>query len=138
MYLSYCNPWKIGISQYSYLHTYHMGQNRNWFNSFRNYNSGIVFLGDNWKWDVVWVGEIKFKMHDGIIRTLKYIGYILELNKNLISLGQLDIYGLTYKAEGGILNIKKGSIVVMKTEEGMGCMSLWETHILLEMDMHAL
>ena len=63
-------------------------------------------------------------MYDGIIRTLKDVRYIPNLKKNLISLGQLDIYGLTHKVERGIMNVMKGSIVVMKTERKNGLFKL--------------
>ncbi|KAL5567385.1 hypothetical protein UlMin_030549 [Ulmus minor] len=58
------------------------------------------------------------KMFDGMVRTLRDFRFILELKKNLIS--QLDNSGLTYKAEGGILKVTKGSMVVIKVERKNG------------------
>ena len=53
-------------------------------------------------------------MHHDIIRTLTDVRHVLELKKNLISLGTLDSKGCTYKARGGVLRISKGVVVVMK------------------------
>ena len=39
---------------------------------------------------------------------------LLDLKKNLISLGTLDSNGYKLSAEGGVLRVNKGSLVVMK------------------------
>ncbi|KAK3007742.1 hypothetical protein RJ639_014051 [Escallonia herrerae] len=52
-------------------------------------------------------------MHDGIVRTLTDIRHVLELRKNLISLGSLDSNGCSYRAAGGVMRIMKGSLVVV-------------------------
>ena len=54
------------------------------------------------------------------IRTLKDVRYLLGLRKNLISLGQLDNSGLSYKVKSGILKVTKGSMVVIKAERKNG------------------
>ncbi|KAG8477522.1 hypothetical protein CXB51_031082 [Gossypium anomalum] len=60
------------------------------------------------------VGTIKVKMFDGVVRTLSDVRHVPELKRNLISLSTLDSKGYRYTAESGVLNISKGSLVVMK------------------------
>ena len=66
--------------------------------------------------EILGIGEIRIRMFDGIVRTLKDVRFIPELKKKLISLGQLDNSGLTYKTDGGFLKVPKGSMVVIKVE----------------------
>jgi len=40
-----------------------------------------------------------------------------DLKKNLISLGTLDSNSYKFSAEGGVLRVSKGSLVVMKGKE---------------------
>ncbi|XP_031127792.1 uncharacterized protein LOC116029887 [Ipomoea triloba] len=49
------------------------------------------------------------------IRTLTNVRYIPDLKRNLISLGTLKSLRCKYIAEGGVLNVIKGSLVLMKT-----------------------
>ena len=60
------------------------------------------------------IGSIKIRMHDGIIRTLSNVRHVLDLKKNLISLGTLHSNGYKFSAEGGVLRVSKGFLVVMK------------------------
>ncbi|KAG8496528.1 hypothetical protein CXB51_007650 [Gossypium anomalum] len=60
------------------------------------------------------VGTIKVKMFDGVVRTLNDVRHIPELKRNLISLSTLDSKGYRYTTESGVLNISKGSLIVMK------------------------
>lgn len=52
-------------------------------------------------------------MHDGVVRTLE-VRHVPELKKNLISLSLLDSHGYRYSAEGGVLKVSRGALVVMK------------------------
>ena len=55
-------------------------------------------------------------MFDGIVRTLTNVKHILDLKKNLISLGYLERIGCSFSsyARSGVLNISKGAMVVMR------------------------
>ncbi|KAL5541933.1 hypothetical protein UlMin_009643 [Ulmus minor] len=64
--------------------------------------------------------NIKIKMFDGVVRTLKDVRFVPSLKKNLVSLGQLYNSSLSYKAEGGILKVTKGSMVVIKANRNNG------------------
>ena len=69
------------------------------------------------------IGPIKIRMHDGIVRTLSNIQHVLDLKKNLISLGTLDSNGYKFSAEGGVLRVSKGSLVVMKGKKVDTCLT---------------
>ncbi|GKA06401.1 hypothetical protein Tco_0685625, partial [Tanacetum coccineum] len=57
---------------------------------------------------------IRIKMHDVVVRTLTNVRHVLDLKKNLISLGVLDSKGFKYTSENGVLRVSKGALVVMK------------------------
>ena len=47
------------------------------------------------------IGDIRLRMHD-------------DLKRNLISLGELDKNGYSYKGDGGVLKVSRVSLVCMK------------------------
>ena len=51
---------------------------------------GVVLMGNNMSYKVIGIGTVRIKMHDGVVRTLIEVWHILDLKKNLISLGTLD------------------------------------------------
>ncbi|KAF3671488.1 hypothetical protein FXO37_08023 [Capsicum annuum] len=56
-------------------------------------------------------------MQDGIVRTLRNIRCVPELKKNLISLGTLESLGCKYTGEGGVLEVSRGGLMVMKARK---------------------
>jgi hypothetical protein len=63
------------------------------------------------------MGNIRIKMFDGVVRTLCDVRHVLDVEKNLISLGTLDSNGFSYKSEGGIMKVPKSVMVVMSGAE---------------------
>ena len=63
---------------------------------------------------VVGTTTIKVKMFDNVVRTLKDVRHVLDLKKNLISLGTIDSNGFRYKSKNGIMKVLKGSMIMMK------------------------
>ena len=94
--------------------SHHICPHKYWFASYQTVNDGIVLLGDNHSCKTVGVGSVKIKMFDGVIRTLTYFRHVLELKKNLISLGVLDSYVHNFTGFDGTLKVSKGALVVMK------------------------
>ncbi|GJX95918.1 retrovirus-related pol polyprotein from transposon TNT 1-94 [Tanacetum coccineum] len=68
---------------------------------------------------VVGIGTIRIKMHDGVVRTLTDVRHVPDLKKNLISLGVLDSKGFKYTSENGVLRVSKGALVVMKATKDL-------------------
>jgi 5'-3' exoribonuclease 2 len=73
-------------------------------------------LGDDSPCDIVGIGFVQIKMHDGIVRTLTDVRNIPHMSKNLISLSTLDGKGYKYSGGYGVLKVSKDSLVVMKGE----------------------
>lgn len=61
-------------------------------------NSCSVFVGTDASRRVVVIWTIRVKMFDGVVTTLND-GHILELRKNMISLGTLDSNGYCYRSK---------------------------------------
>ena len=116
------NIWILDSS-----YTFHMCPELDWFHNIKSYDGGKVYMGDDSTYKITGIGNIKLKMSDGMVRTLRDVRYIPGLRRNLISLGQLDQYGLSYKAEGGTLKISRGSLVLLKAVIRDGLYELiWE------------
>lgn len=81
-------------------------------------------MGDNKSCKVHGIGSIKLKMNDGSVFTLKNVKYVPEIKRNLISLGNLDQLGYTFKAQEGKLVVVKGSLIVMKGIRSNGLYTL--------------
>jgi hypothetical protein len=77
-----------------------MSPKRDWFTAYDFVNGGLVLMGNDVACKIVGMDIIRIRMHDGIMRTLKNIRHILDLKKNLISLGTLDSLGYKYSGEG--------------------------------------
>ena len=60
------------------------------------------------------MGKIKIKLHDRTIRNLTEVRYILDLKKNLISVGFLEFKVFKITMENGILKVSYGAFVVLR------------------------
>jgi len=96
---------------------FHVTFNRNWFDTYRSVNSGIVTMGNGAHCKITGMTNIKIKMFYGLVRTLCDVRHVLDGEKNLISLGTLDSNGFSSKSEGGIMKLTKGAMVVMKGQK---------------------
>ncbi|KAG8498778.1 hypothetical protein CXB51_005209 [Gossypium anomalum] len=94
--------------------TFHMSPNQDWFTTYETVSEGVILMGNNASCKITGVGTIKFKMFDGVVRTLSDVQHVPELKKNLISLSTLDSKGYRYTTESRVLKIFKCSLVVMK------------------------
>jgi len=65
---------------------------------------------------------IRIKLLDGIIRELKDVRYVYQLQNNLISVGDLKAQGLRETLEEDVLKMSSGSLVVLK---GTRCNNLY-------------
>ena len=91
-----------------------MTSHREWFLNYRDIGGGKVILGNNHACNIKGIGDIKLKMHDGIIKTLTAVRYVSELKRNLISLGELDKSGYSYRGDGGVVKVARGLLICMK------------------------
>ncbi|CAA7028674.1 unnamed protein product [Microthlaspi erraticum] len=68
--------------------SFHMTSNREWFETCKEGNMGEVQFVDDRVCSIVGSCSIKFRMHDGVIRTLTDVRHVPAVKKNLISLGR--------------------------------------------------
>ncbi|KAK3040256.1 hypothetical protein RJ639_028171 [Escallonia herrerae] len=94
--------------------SYHLCPNRDWFATYRSFDVCKVLIENDVACKVVGIGSIQIRMHNGIVRTLTNVRHVLEVRKNLISLGTLDSNSCSYQVAGGVMRIMKGALVVMK------------------------
>lgn len=96
--------------------SHHMCFNRDWFDTYQSIDGRFVYMGDDFPNEVMGIGSVRIKMHDGIIRTLAKVRHVPDMKNNLISLGTLDSQGYEFSSNGGVLRVSKGSVVVIKGE----------------------
>ena len=65
--------------------SFHVMPNRDWFDTYRSVNSGIVTMGNGAHCKITGIGNIRIKMFDGVVRTLCDVRHVPEVKKNLIS-----------------------------------------------------
>ena len=94
--------------------SYHMTLKKDWFDTNKPYNDGMVQMGNDATCPVIGIGTVKIKMFDGVVRVLSNVKHVPNLRKNLISLGVLDDLRYSYSSNGGIKNITKGVSMVKK------------------------
>src|SRR5436190_531668 len=74
---------------------------------------GTIYLGDDKPLSVDGSERVKLRMFDGVIRSIE-CWHVPGMKRNLISLSTLDSQGYTYHAEGGVLKVCRGSMVLIK------------------------
>nr|AAT01387.1 putative polyprotein [Oryza sativa Japonica Group]AAT44170.1 putative polyprotein [Oryza sativa Japonica Group] len=94
--------------------SFHICINRDWFSSYKSVQNGdVVRMGDDNPREIVGIGSVQIKTHDGMTRTLKDVRHIPRMARNLISLSTLDAEGYKYSGSGGVVKVSKGSLVYM-------------------------
>lgn len=101
-----------------------MTPNKSWFEEFSDLAKGSMLLGNNKPGKIAGIGSIRFRLHDGVERLLPKVRYVLDLKRNLISLGEYYKKGYVFKGEKGMLEVAKGSMVVMRGIKKNGIYSL--------------
>jgi hypothetical protein len=74
-------------------------------------------MGNDKSCKVVGIRSIQIKMFDGTIKILTDARHVLELRKNLISLGVLDTGGYKSIVLGGVMKVYKGILLVMRAKK---------------------
>ena len=84
------------------------------FLDFKEFNGGVVYMGNDSTCKMMGIGSIQIKMFDGVIRKLNDVRYVLDLKKKLIFLGVLDASGYCIILEGGNLKVARVTLVAIK------------------------
>ncbi|GKB69963.1 hypothetical protein Tco_0931375, partial [Tanacetum coccineum] len=80
------------------------------------YNDDSVLLGDGGECRVRETSKVQVHMRDGSSFVLDNVRYVLELRRNLISLGILEKEGFTVKMQSGKIKVIKGSLIWLVEE----------------------
>jgi hypothetical protein len=88
-------------------------------------------MGDDNPCDIVVVGSIEIKAHDGMTRKLQNVRCILGMTRNLISLTTVDAEGFKNSSSGGVLKVSKGSLVCL-----VGDMNFAKLYVLRGSTLH--
>nr|CAD1835506.1 unnamed protein product [Ananas comosus var. bracteatus] len=65
--------------------SFHMTPYREWFHTYKLWDGGVIYLGDNTVCPVVGVRDVRIKMFDGVILTVSNVWHVLALRKSLLS-----------------------------------------------------
>jgi len=83
---------------------------------FEKLDGVLVPLGDRHTCHIEAIGTVRVKLSDEMIRELKDVMYVLQLNKKLISVGALEeAQGLKGIVGEDVLKMFSGSLVVLKS-----------------------
>ena len=70
--------------------SYHMCPIKDWFSTYSSIEGGVVLMEKNSPCKITGIGTIQIRMHGKIIKTLSNVWHVLDLKKNLVSLGMID------------------------------------------------
>jgi hypothetical protein len=73
----------------------------------------FVRVGNDNQCNIIGVGSVQIKTHDGMTCTLTGVKHMPSMARNLISLSTLDCDGYKYKGGGKRLKVSSGSLIVM-------------------------
>jgi hypothetical protein len=73
---------------------------------------GKVYLADGTALDVVGTGNVRIRVHSDSVWKLQKVRHILELKKNLISVGQLGDEGHSIHFPSGKWKVSKGAMIL--------------------------
>ena len=80
--------------------THHMTPHKDWFSSLKEFDGGVVFMGDDNLCTTKGIGTVRLKLHDSMVKKLTGVRYVPNLKKNLIYLGTLESKGFRFHSDG--------------------------------------
>ncbi|KAH1082623.1 hypothetical protein J1N35_022384 [Gossypium stocksii] len=89
--------------------SFHMCPNKDWLSTYNSVEGGVVRMGNGSASKVIDIGIVQIMMHDETIRTLSDFRYVLDLKRNLISLGNLDSKGCRINIESSDIKVSCGA-----------------------------
>ena len=65
---------------------------------------------------IVGICNIHMRMFDGQVRTLTNVRHVLDLTKNIFSLGAMEALGYKFSGPNGEIKVTRGSMMILKGE----------------------
>nr|GFB86729.1 zinc finger, CCHC-type [Tanacetum cinerariifolium] len=93
---------------------------------------GSVQLGDNRECKIIGIDKVRIQLRDGSSFVLHNVRYILELKRNLISMGTLEKGGYTVKLHAGKVKVSNGSRVILSGIRRDNCVYSLDGHAIAE------
>jgi len=87
-----------------------------WFNTYKSYERDSVLIGNDVVCKTADINNIRVRMFEGQVQTLRNVRHIPDLKKNLLSLGPLKAQGYKFSCANGGIKVTKGSMMILKTE----------------------
>jgi hypothetical protein len=97
--------------------SFHATSHRKHFLDYVQGDFGQVHLGDDAPCKIVGMRKVKIKQHNGNQWLLKEVRHVLDLRKNIISIGQLESEGCISIFTDKMWKVIKGSLVIAKGEK---------------------
>jgi hypothetical protein len=94
--------------------TFRVCPRRDWFDSFREMSGGTVTLADGSTLSVAGVGTVRFRMWDGVIRTVTGVRYVPGIRRGIVSLSELDSHGYELRIRDGYMDVLRGDMAVIR------------------------
>lgn len=94
----------------------HMSSRKEWFQDLKMLEPGNVKMVNSTTSQVKGIGSVRILNEDGTTVLLTNVMYVLDMSRNLISLGTLENKGCWIKSKNGILKVIKGCITLIKAE----------------------
>ena len=69
--------------------SYHMTPKKDWFDTYKPYNGGMVQMGNDAICPIIGICTVKIKMFDGVVRVLSNVRHIPNLRKKVSTLHKL-------------------------------------------------
>jgi hypothetical protein len=107
-FVCHSNEWIMDSAS-----TCHICPSRELFYHLEEFKGGSIYMGNDQTCEILGIGKIKLKLHDGTVRFLTGVRYIPDFKKNLILVGLLESKGFKIAMENGTLKILNGALVVM-------------------------
>jgi len=85
-----------------------------WFASFEKLDGGLVSFGNGHTCQIEGIGTVRIKLFDEMIRELKDVRYVPQLNKNLVLVRALKEQDLRGTLGEGVFKMSSGSLVILK------------------------
>ncbi|GJV66827.1 zinc finger, CCHC-type containing protein [Tanacetum coccineum] len=109
--------------------SYYITYRRDYVVDFKEYDGGNILLGDGRECRVRGTCKVQVQMRDGSSFVLDNVRYVLELRRNLISLGTLEKEGFTVKMQSGKIKVKKGSLMVLSGTRRSNCVYTLDSQV---------
>jgi hypothetical protein len=104
-----CSSWILDSAC-----TFHICSHRDWFSDYVQSYAGEVVIGYGSTCEIIGIGFIYIKVHDGSFKKLINVCFVPKLKRNLISLSTLEAMGFNFAAIDGVFKVSRDNCIILK------------------------